>query len=173
VTAIEEVEASERRRGLVRLLLLAAGLGVVYALIPLQNDKWWMGLVVGGLVLAGIVPFTVRRVAAIETSSQPLFAAAEAVLIVVAMLTFAFSSAYLALDRRGGAFEGLDTKIDALYFTVTTMSTVGYGDVHAVGQGARLLVTMQILLDLSLLAVSLRVIVGAARRRRQGIDPPS
>jgi hypothetical protein len=156
------------------LLTLAAGLGVVYALIPLQNERWWLGLVIGTLVLLAIVPFTVRRAAAIETSSQPLFAAAEAVIIVVAMLTFAFSSAYLALDRRGGAFEGLETKIDALYFTVTTMSTVGFGDVHAVGQAARMAVTIQILLDLSLLAISLRVIVGAARRRRQTeSDPPA
>ena len=162
----------ERRRGLARLLVLATGLGVVYALIPLQNDRWWLGLVIGGVVLAAIIPFTVRRAAAIETSSQPLFAAAEAVLIVVAMLTFAFSSAYLALNRRGGAFEGLDTKIDALYFTVATMSTVGFGDVHAVGQAARLAVTIQILVDLSLLAISLRVIVNAARQRRQSDSSP-
>jgi voltage-gated potassium channel len=155
-----------------RLLVLAAGLGVVYALIPLQNERWWLGLVIGTLVLLAIVPFTVRRAAAIETSSQPLYAAAEAVIIVVAMLTFAFSSAYLALNRRGGAFVGLETKIDALYFTVATMSTVGFGDVHAVGQSARMAVTIQILVDLSLLAISIRVIVKAAQRRRQSDTDP-
>jgi hypothetical protein len=155
----------------IRLVLLALGLGAVYAVIPLQNDRWWLGLVVGAVALGAIIPFTVRRAAAIGTSSQPMFAAAEAVLMVVAMLIVAFSSTYLAIDRRGGEFEGLDTKVDALYFTVSTLSTVGYGDVHAMGQGARVAVTLQILVDLSVLAISLRVIIGAARRRTNDTEP--
>ena len=171
--ALERAQATQRRRGFLRLTAVAIGLGVVYAVIPLQDDRWGLGVGVGLLVLLAIVPFTVRRAAAIERSSQPMFAAAEAVLIVVAMLVFAFSSAYLAIDRSSGQFEGLDTKIDALYFTVTTLSTVGYGDVHAAGQGARLAVTIQILVDLSVLAVSVRAIIGAARRRTTAGDPLS
>ncbi|MBI4933040.1 MAG: two pore domain potassium channel family protein [Actinobacteria bacterium] len=171
--AVERVQAVERRRGLLRLCAVAVGLGVVYALIPLQDDRWGLGVGVGLVVLLAIVPFTVRRAAAIEQAAQPMFAAAEAVLIVVAMLVFAFSSAYLAIDGRGVQFEGLDTKIDALYFTVTTLSTVGYGDVHAVGQLARVAVTVQIVVDLTLLAVSVRAIIGAARRRTGGAAPPS
>jgi hypothetical protein len=33
------------------------------------------------------------------------------------------------------------TKVDALYFTVTTMTTTGYGDIHPVSQQGRMLVT--------------------------------
>jgi voltage-gated potassium channel len=162
----ELLQSSRRRRDGLRLLLLAVCLGLVYAAIPLQNDRWWMGLVVGAIVLVAIVPFTVRRVAAIETSSEPVFAALKAALVVVAMVIFAFSSVYLALDRGGGEFEGLETKIDAVYFTVSTLSTVGYGDIHAVGQRARLAVTVQILVDLSVIALSVRAFVAAARSRR-------
>jgi hypothetical protein len=35
-----------------------------------------------------------------------------------------------------------------LYFTIVTMATVGYGDIHAVGQFARGLVTVQIVFNL-------------------------
>jgi hypothetical protein len=162
---LENVQARERRHAIVRLLLIAVGLGLVYAAIPLQNNIWWLGLVVGAVALVAIVPVTVRRVAAIESSSQPIFVAAEAIIIVVAMLVFAFSSAYLAIDRNGGQFVGLDTKVDAVYFTVTTLATVGYGDIYAAGDFARMAVTVQMILDLSLIAASVRLIIGAARRR--------
>jgi hypothetical protein len=167
----ELVQPAQRRKDGLRLLLLAAGLVLVYAAIPLQSDRWWLGLAVGAVFLVAIVPFTARRVAAIETSPQPIFAAAKAALIVASMVIFAFSSAYLAIDRRGGQFEGLDTKIDAVYFTVSTLSTVGYGDVHASGQAARLAVTVQILADLSVIALSVRALVAAARRRTNAADP--
>ena len=63
-----------------------------------------------------------------------------------------------------GQFEGLRTRVDAVYFTVTTISTVGYGDVHAVGRSARVAVTTQILLDLTVIAGAVKLLVGAARR---------
>jgi hypothetical protein len=41
------------------------------------------------------------------------------------------------------------TRTDALYFTVTVFSTVGFGDITAASQSARLVVTAQMLLDLA------------------------
>ena len=52
---------------------------------------------------------------------------------------------------------GLDTRTDALYFTVVTLGTVGYGDVHPVGQAARLIATTQIAFDLVFVAALLSV----------------
>ena len=168
--AVEQLQARERRRAILRILLLVTALMALYALLPLQNEKWWLGLVIGLVAVAAIVPVTVRRINAISSSSQPLFAAAEAIVIVIAMLIFAFSTVYLAIDRNGGQFAELDTKIDAAYFTVTTLSTVGYGDVHAAGQMARLAVTFQIIVDLSVIGIAVRLFVGAARRRTQHGD---
>jgi hypothetical protein len=56
----------------------------------------------------------------------------------------------------------MSTRIDAVYFTVTTLSTVGFGDVHAVGQAARLVVTGQILVNLAFLGIVVRVLARAA-----------
>lgn len=163
---------TDRRRGIVRLLAIALGLAVVYAVLPIQEDSWWVGVLVAFVVVVAIVPVTVRRVNAIATSSRPLFAAAEAIVIVVAMLVFAFSTSYLAINRSSGQFTGLETKVDAVYFTITTLSTVGYGDIHASGQLARIVVTLQMLADVTVLALSVRTIVGTARQRRSAGGAP-
>jgi voltage-gated potassium channel len=58
------------------------------------------------------------------------------------------------------------TKSDALYFTVTIFSTVGFGDVSATGETTRLVVTAQMILDLIFLGVGIRVILGAVQRSK-------
>ena len=55
------------------------------------------------------------------------------------------------------------TRLDALYFTVTTFATVGYGDIAPVSQAARLVALLQMVLGLILLGIVARVITGAAK----------
>ena len=59
------------------------------------------------------------------------------------------------------------TRTNALYFTVTVFATVGFGDITADTEAARLLVTGQMILDLIIIGVGARVIVGAITRGRQ------
>ena len=143
---------------------MAVGLSAVYATAPLQGERWWVGALLGLAALAAAAPVTMRRLSAVRTSPTPLFAAAEALLLVVAMVVFGFSALYLAIAHHDGQFVGLSTRVDAVYFTVTTLSTVGYGDVHAAGRVARAAVTVQILLDLTVIAGAVKLLVGAARR---------
>ena len=56
------------------------------------------------------------------------------------------------------------TRTVSLYFTVTTFSTVGYGDITAASQAARLVVTAQMILDLLVLGLGIRVFIGGATR---------
>ncbi|MEY4174633.1 MAG: hypothetical protein RI900_1798 [Actinomycetota bacterium] len=147
-----------------RLVGLAVGLAALYAVAPLQGDRWWVGALLGLVALAAVAPFTVRSIVSVRTSSTPTFAAAEALLLVLAMVVFGFSALYLAIAHHDGQFTGLENRVDAVYFTVTTLSTVGYGDVHAVGRAARIAVTVQILLDLTVIAGAVKLLVGAARR---------
>jgi voltage-gated potassium channel len=62
---------------------------------------------------------------------------------------------------------GIATKIDALYFTVTIVSTVGFGDITATGQGARALVTAHMIVNLVLLTVAIRLLSWALKQRRE------
>ena len=57
--------------------------------------------------------------------------------------------------------------LDALYFTVTVFATVGFGDIVATTQLARLVVTVQMILDLGVLGLGIRVFLGAVQRGRQ------
>jgi hypothetical protein len=66
-----------------------------------------------------------------------------------------------------GSFNEVLTRTDGIYFTVTVFATVGFGDIAATTQTARLVVTSQMLVDLLILGVGLRVFMGAVRRGRQ------
>ena len=66
-----------------------------------------------------------------------------------------------------GSFSQSMTRTNALYFTVTVFTTVGFGDITAKTEAARELVTGQMVIDLIILGLGARVIVGAVTRGRQ------
>jgi voltage-gated potassium channel len=69
------------------------------------------------------------------------------------------------MDRLApGSFSSPLTRTDALYFTVTVFSTVGFGDITAKTEAARLVVTGQMIADLLILGVGIKVILGAITR---------
>lgn len=72
---------------------------------------------------------------------------------------------YLLAVQQPEQFSGLSTRLDALYFSMTTMSTVGYGDIHAQGQLARLLVTVQLVFNLVFVASLVSLIQDQIRQR--------
>jgi hypothetical protein len=152
-------------RTIVRCGLIVAALVTLYALLPFYSDEWWIGAIVGLAAIAALIPVTLRRVRMVLSSDRPIFDAIEALVILLVMLVLGFSATYLSLDRGGTEFDGLETRIDAVYFTVTTLGTVGFGDITATGQSARVAVIAQIALDFALIALAARLLVGAARRR--------
>ena len=69
-------------------------------------------------------------------------------------------------EARGGRL----THTDGLYFAVTVFSTVGFGDITAKTEAARLVVTGQMIADLVILGLAVKIILGALSRRRQPGD---
>lgn len=162
-------EPSAHRAAMRRSLLRSAATVVVlfaaFALLPLRGDHWWVGAILGGVLLATVVPLAVSRLRRVLTSDRPGFEAAEALVQLVAMLITGFAAVLYAMNRNGTQLAGLDTRVDAIYFTVTVLSTVGFGDIHATSQAARAVVTIQILFDLAFLGVFVRIFLGAAKLR--------
>lgn len=142
-----------------------AVLVAAYAMLPFRGDRWWLGALVGVGLLVATVPLTVRRVRAVLVSERPVVEAAEALVVLLTMIVVGFAALYFAMDRLDGQFHGIETRLDAVYFTVTTLATVGYGDISATGQGARAAVTAQMLFDLVYIGFAARVLVTAARSR--------
>ncbi len=87
----------------------------------------------------------------------------------VPLFVLLFASVYFVMAQASPANFGTHqlTRTDALYFTVTVFSTVGFGDITPVSQGARLVVTAQMLLDLLVLGLGIRVFVGAVQLGRR------
>jgi voltage-gated potassium channel len=74
------------------------------------------------------------------------------------VLFFALSYYLLAISNPE-AIDGVETRLDALYFSLTIVSTVGFGDVHAINQAARAVVSLQLVFDLMFVSLA----VAAAR----------
>jgi hypothetical protein len=75
-------------------------------------------------------------------------------LLVLGFATLYALTATVAPDQ----FTGIQNRSDALYFSVTTTSTVGFGDIHASGTPARLMVTVQMLFNLIYIGTALRIL---------------
>jgi voltage-gated potassium channel len=152
---------------------LAAVLAVYYAL-PVGEDRSSNAqafavavLVVGTGVLGWLIVRQVRR-QIVAHDDQGVRIQSLMTLLYIVVTVFALG--YFMLARADdGQFSGLDTKTDALYFTMTTLGTVGFGDVHATGQLARGLVTLQIAFDLVFVATLASMVGGQIRRRAQAV----
>lgn len=163
----------ERRRlitlGLARALVVTIGVVALYYVLPLEqvaDIPLWLSLPIGLLVL---ILVTIYQVRAIIRSRHPATRGIEAVAITLPLFIILFAAAYFLLSQSDGAnFSATPlTRTDALYFTVTVFATVGFGDITATSQLARVLVTVQMILDLVVLGAVIRVFLGAVRIARQ------
>ena len=83
-----------------------------------------------------------------------------------------FASAYIMMEHVARASFGEPlTHTDALYFTVTVFTTVGFGDITAHTEAARLLVTFQMITDVIVIGLGIQAIIEAARRRGRAGQP--
>lgn len=142
--------------------------GCVYFLIPLRlvraADEWVQaGAAV--VALAVLVASFSRQLSRHLRAGGRTDVRLESLLNLLVVTVLAFSLGYLLLADHHGQFVGLDTRADALYFTLTTLATVGFGDVHAVGQAARIAVTGQILFNLVFVGAAVAVLGSAVQRR--------
>ena len=151
-----------------RVIASTAGLVAIYYLLPLDHFSTRAAVVIltAGLVLMiGLIAAQVRMITAHQ---YPVVRAAEALATTIPLFLLLFASTYLFLGHTSVSnFGERLTHTDALYFTVTVFSTVGFGDITAKTETARLVVTGQMLADLIVLGLGLKVIVGAVRRGRQ------
>ena len=112
-----------------------------------------------------MVTFQVRSIIA---SSFPGLRALEALATSVPLFLLLFASTYVVMATMSASnFSQPMTRSNALYFTVTVFATVGFGDITAKTEAARLVVTGQMITDLIILGLGARVIVGAVTRGRQ------
>lgn len=155
------------RRSAVRILTTTVLLVVVYAVVPIagRSGVGAAVLMAGGLAL--FVGLVGRQIVKIMGAEHPRLRAMEALGIAVPVLLLVFAYTYLSLSQsRPESFTEPLSRIDALYFSTTIFSTVGFGDIAARTELARLLVTVQILVGLGAAVGLARLLLGAANIAR-------
>jgi voltage-gated potassium channel len=157
------------RRMIALALLRSAGVVtstlIVYALIPIREQT---ALAIGASAVLGLVVVAVvfvRQVRRISSAASPISAALEALALVLGMFVSLFAFVYASLDALAlDSFTQPVDKVAAVYFSVAVLATVGFGDVAAVSDMARILVTIQMVLDLVLIGAAVKVLGASARR---------
>jgi len=111
-------------------------------------------------VLAAVASHQVK---AVTRSRHPALKATEALAATAPLFLLLFAAAYFLLAQADASNVNVETlnRTDSLYFTVTVFATVGFGDITAASETARVLVTGQMILDLIVLGLGVRAFVGA------------
>jgi voltage-gated potassium channel len=150
-----------------RGLLTATVLVVVYYALPFRS---WTGtnalrFLAALLIFIGVTAWQVKT---ITGSRYPGLKAAQALGLIFPLYLLVFATTYYVMERASAAnFSQPLTKTDALYFTVTVFSTVGFGDIAPRSEPARIVLIVQMLGDLAVLGAGVRVLLEAVRRGRQ------
>ena len=159
-----------------RAVLTSTTLVILYFVVPVGSGRQPMsGLALLGLGLTGFVVMLTWQVRSIIVSSAPWLRAIEVLATALPLFLLLFSMTYFLLAKHSSdAFGSSLTRVDSLYFTVTVFATVGFGDIAAKSEAARALVTVQMITDLIVIGIGIRVLLGAVRMglERQGRSGP-
>jgi hypothetical protein len=142
-----------------RAVLSSALLVAAYYVLPLDSTIVGNGLGRLAIGLALVLAVTALLLGGITRSPHPVLRGVELLAVVLPMFLLVFASTYFVLAATGANFNVPLTRTDALYFAMTVFATVGFGDIVATSQVARIVVTVQMVGDLLVLGVLLRVVL--------------
>ncbi len=173
VPQIGDLTKRGRRRlvvtAVLRTVATVALVLVLYFLLPLGGGtsvEKIIKITLGAMVLTAIIIWQVRQ---IIRSSHPVGRAVEALAFSIPLYMLLFATTYFVMAHSNpNAFGIALSRTDAMYFSSTVFTTVGFGDITAKSEAARLVVTVQMWLDLAFLGLVLRVVTQAitiSRRR--------
>ena len=182
---LSELERGERRRAWLRtgavLVLVWVVLITVYYLVPPglvparhRDADAFLHLGVGTALFAAILAWQARRIVGAEL---PELRAVEALGVIIPLFLILFATFYLSMSNASARMfsQPLD-HTRAIYFTITVFSTVGFGDITPQTDLARIIVSIQMLLDLVIIGAVVRMILNAAQaglaRARDSSDQP-
>ncbi|HUC24005.1 MAG TPA: potassium channel family protein [Streptosporangiaceae bacterium] len=160
------VPRTQTRSSAGTIALVAAATAIYYVLpVPgaMRENSWAVMFFLGAAVLGALILTAIRRLLRAGENAR-----IRGLILLLTLTVLFFSWSDESVARLPGQFTLLSTKTDSLYFNVSTLATVGFGDVHPVGQLARAAVTVQIVFNLVFLGAAVSLITGFFRTRARG-----
>jgi hypothetical protein len=145
--------------------MILAVLGDVMQSSALITMKWGFLAAFFAVTVAGL--FTYLREAH-EVTESHLYTAVSTYLL----LGMAWFSVYCAMDtlHPGSVMQGgtvlKNRESELLYFSLVTLSTIGYGDIVPVDPEVRMLAALEGLIGVLYIAITIAILVSAFRHRR-------
>lgn len=168
----EAASADERiPRGLL-VVAMARVLAVVcvtllgYFLLPVEGSGAASAAALAACVgIAVILTVFARQIARVSRSQRPVLAALEALVLVFGLFLSFFALLYVSISESDpGAFTQDVNKVAGIYFTMTVLTTVGFGDISPVSETARVMVTLQMVLGMVLIGTAFKALGFSAKR---------
>ena len=150
-----------------RLLLGVSGMVVVFYWVPVSTQESTARTALAvALTLLGIAALAWAIVEQLKRQVRNRSEDVHTLVMLLALVAIVFALAFFILQTHSpGQLSGLSTRTDALYFTASTLTTVGFGDIHAEGQLARGLVILQLLFNAVFVGALVSTVVGTVRSR--------
>ncbi len=150
---------------IVRAVVTVGLVLLFYAWLPtevIQNRQMVLFVTTGAMVLWGVS--VVVLVLRIGNKPNALVRVTSGLLTVIVLLVAVFAQLDLLIQSSNpAAYNQHLNKTAALYFSMTVTTTVGFGDIVAVSDTARHVVTFQMLTDMVFLAAAIKGVLGAAQ----------
>ncbi|WP_040787170.1 potassium channel family protein [Nocardia pneumoniae] len=156
------------RRGLLSPVVTITALLLAYFSLPFTHvsDIHTLVLLLLGLVtVCAVGAWQIRQVL---RAADPVAQALQALAATFGFYLVGYATVYAVMsDTSPGDFSEPLTRVAALYFCVTVFTTVGFGDIVATSEVSRVVVLTQMLGNLVLIGLVLRLLVIAVRFRRE------
>lgn len=143
------------------IVVLLAPVGTTVQFVDADYLAIALALIVWGIAFALVFRWQLHR---IEKASHPMAAMTEALMVVFMLFLAIFAKTYhlISMADSSAFTEPLDY-FNGYYYGMTVFSTVGFGDITPVATFPRALTMVQMLLDLVLIGVAVRVITTKAK----------
>jgi hypothetical protein len=150
-------------------LLLAAGI-VIFSLADqfwprpaFSTIKWGFMALYFGLIVVGLFSYILDA----ESITRSHLFTAVSIYLLLALVWFALYCAVVSVDPGAvltGQRELIEHRSEILYFSLATLTTLGYGDVVAAHSVVAHLAVLEAVADVLYVAITVAILVGSYRR---------
>jgi voltage-gated potassium channel len=151
----------------VRLLLGVLGMLIIFYAVPVSTRDSTARVALSVLLtLLGVGALGWAIVGQLKRQLHSRSEDIHTLLMLLPLAAMVFALGFYVLEEHSPSqLNGLSTRTDALYFTLSTLTTVGYGDITAEGQIARALVILQLVFNAVFVGAAVSTVVATIRNR--------